>query len=307
MAFTDASLTALRVFREVAERGTLTAAAAALGYTQSAVSRQIAALERAAGAPLLERRHDGVRLTSAGHVVMRRAALVIDEMDATARELAGLPDEHGTVRIGWFTSVGAGLLPRALAALRRTHPAVTVVSREGSTPVLVRALRAGTLDLALLGSVPPFRPPDSETPALHLETLTERSLRLAVPATHPLARGEAVDVTDLRGQRWIASPSSGDESLMGVWPGLDERPEIAHTARDWLAKLHLVAAGCGLTTVPPVLMPAVPAGVRVLPVRGGPHEQRRILLARLPHPLPDPAARLADALRATVTEADGAA
>src|SRR5882757_7243435 len=84
MAFTSASLTALRVFREVAERGTLTAAAAALGYTQSAVSRQIASLERAAGTPLLERRHDGVRLTPAGQVVVRRAATVIDEVDATA-------------------------------------------------------------------------------------------------------------------------------------------------------------------------------------------------------------------------------
>jgi DNA-binding transcriptional LysR family regulator len=304
MAFTDASLTALRVFREVVERGTLTAAAAALGYTQSAVSRQIAALERAAGATLLERRHDGVRLTPAGRIVVRRAATVIDQVDATARELAGLPDEHGTVRLGWFTSAGAGLLPQALATLRRTHPAITVISREGSTPALVRALRAGTLDLALLASTPPFRPPDAETPPLELQTLTERSLLLAVPATHPLARGAFVDIADLHGQRWIASANSGEDRLMGVWPGLDERPEIAHTARDWLAKLHLVAAGCGLTTVPAVIASAVPAGVRVLPVRGGPLEQRRILLAWLRHPLPEPAARLADALRAAAVETD---
>ncbi|MCW2638331.1 MAG: putative HTH-type transcriptional regulator [Dactylosporangium sp.] len=304
MAFTDASLTALRVFREVVERGTLTAAAAALGYTQSAVSRQIAALERAAGAPLLERRHDGVRLTPAGRIVVRRAATVIDQVDATARELAGLPDEHGTVRLGWFTSAGAGLLPQALATLRRTHPAITVISREGSTPALVRALRAGTLDLALLASTPPFRPPDAETPPLELQTLTERSLLLAVPATHPLARGAFVDIADLHGQRWIASANSGEDRLMGVWPGLDERPEIAHTARDWLAKLHLVAAGCGLTTVPAVIASAVPAGVRVLPVHGGPLEQRRILLAWLRHPLPEPAARLADALRAAAVESD---
>jgi hypothetical protein len=72
-----------------------------------------------------------------------------------------------------------------------------------------------------------------------------------------------------------------------VWPGLGERPDIAHAARDWLAKLHLVAAGCGITTVPAALGPAVPPGVRILPVRGGPAEQRRILLARLPHPLPE--------------------
>jgi len=172
MTFSDASLTALRVFREVAERGTLTAAATALGYTQSAVSRQIASLERAAGVQLVERRHDGVRLTPAGHVVVRRAATVIDQVDATARELAGLPDEHGTVRLGWFASAGAAVVPLALAALRRTHPAITVISREASTPALARALRAGTLDLALLGSVPPFRPPDTETPPLVLQTRT---------------------------------------------------------------------------------------------------------------------------------------
>ncbi|MGW3665170.1 LysR family transcriptional regulator [Streptomyces sp. NPDC005141] len=302
MDFSDVSLVALRVFREVAERGTLTAAAGALGYTQSAVSRQIASLERAARAQLLERRRDGVRLTAAGHVVLRRAVTVLDQIDATARELAGLPAEAGTVRLGWFASAGAVLLPRAVAALRRSHPAITVSTREGSTPALVRALRAGTLDLALLASAPPFRPFDSESPPLTVRTLGERSLRLAVPATHPLAAGDSVDVADLRGQRWIAGSSVGDERLMGVWPGLDGRPVIAHTARDWLAKLHLVAEGCGLTTVPASLAPAAPAGVRILSVRGGPEERRRIVLARLPRPLPEPAARLSDALRAAAAD-----
>ncbi|MEU4519837.1 LysR family transcriptional regulator [Amycolatopsis sp. NPDC024027] len=297
MDFGDVSLVALRVFREVAERGTLTAAAAALGYTQSAVSRQIASLERVARTPVLERRPGGVRLTTAGTVVLRRAIAVLDEIDAAGRELAGLPADAGTVRLGWFPSAGAVLVPRAVAELRRTHPAVTVFTREGTTPVLVRALRAGTVDLAVLGSVPPFRPPDAETPALRLETLAERSLRLAVPAGHPLAGAGAVDVADLRGQRWIAGPSAGEETLMGVWPGLDERPEIAHTARDWLAKLSLVAAGCGLTTLPASLAGAVPPGVRVLEVRGGPSERRRVVLARLPGPLSEPAALLAEVLR----------
>jgi DNA-binding transcriptional LysR family regulator len=304
MAFADASLTALRVFREVAERGTLTAAATALGYTQSAVSRQIAALERAAGTPLLERRHDGVRLTSAGQIVVRRAAGVLDQLDAAARELAGLPGEQGTVRLGWFPTAGSDLLHRALAALRRTHPAITVLSREGGTPALVRALRAGTLDLALVASAPPFRPPDTETPALTVQILAERSLCMAVPASHPLARGEYIDVADLRGQRWIAG--SGDDRVMGVWPGLDERPEIAHTARDWLAKLHLVAAGCGITTVPGAMGAVVPPGVRVLAVRGGPGEQRRVLLAHLPRPLSDAAARVAAALREAALGTDAA-
>jgi DNA-binding transcriptional LysR family regulator len=298
MELADVSLVALRVFREVAERGTFTAAAGALGYTQSAVSRQMASLERAAGTSLVERRRSGVRLTPAGHVLLRRAATALDAVDTAARELAGRPAEAATVRLGWFPSAGGVLVPRAVAALRRAHPEITVRTREGTTPALIRSLRAGTLDLAVLASVPPFRPPDAELPPLAVRTLSERTLRLAVPATHPLAAGDTVDIADLAGERWIASPSAGEENLLGAWPGLAERPEIAHTARDWLAKLNLVAAGCGLTTLPPSLEPAVPAGIRVLSVRGGAEERRRVILAHLPHPLPEPADHVAAALTA---------
>jgi DNA-binding transcriptional LysR family regulator len=91
---------------------------------------------------------------------------------------------------------------------------------------------------------------------------------------------------------------------MGVWPGLDERPQIVHTARDWLAKLHLVAAGCGLTTIPAALHSALPPGVRILPVRGGPQEHRRILIARLPGPITEAHAVLAHALRDAAIDDD---
>ncbi|WP_312878568.1 LysR substrate-binding domain-containing protein, partial [Lentzea indica] len=104
------------------------------------------------------------------------------------------------------------------------------------------------MDVALIASSPPFRAPDDEIPALEAEILAERSLRVAVPSAHPLARNDFIDIADLRGQRWIAG--SGDQLAMGAWPGLDERPVVAHTARDWLAKLRLVAAGLGITTVP---------------------------------------------------------
>jgi DNA-binding transcriptional LysR family regulator len=304
MDFTEVSLVGLRVVREVAERGTFSAAAAALGYTQSAVSRQVAAVERAAGAAVFERRRDGVRPTAAGRVVLRHAAAALDAVDTADRELRGLPAETGTVRLGVYPSAGAVLLPRALTQLRRAHPGIAVVSRDGTTPVLVRALRAGSLDLAVLALTPPFRAPDRESPALVIDTLAERALRVAVPASHPLADQDSVDVADLRGQRWIASRASGDEPLLGVWPGLDGRPEIAHTARDWLAKLNLVAAGCGLTTVPAGLAAAAPPGVRVLPVRGGPEENRRVVVAHLPHRISDAVRRVADALHQAATDPD---
>jgi len=298
----DLTVTGLRVLREVAERGTFTAAAAALGYTQSAVSRQVAALERAAGRPLFDRRRDGVRPTPAGLALLGHAAVALDALDAAERDLRGLAAPGGAVRLGMYISAGAVLVPRALAALRRARPDIAVTTREGTTPALVRSLRAGTLDLAVLSSRPPFRPPDDEAPPLELTTLTDTTLRLAVPAASPLAAHAAVRVEDLVDQLWIASPDSGAEPLLGVWPGLAGRPRVAHTARDWLTKLRLVAAGCGITTVPMSLAPAVPAGVRLLAVEGGPVERRRTVLARAPGQ-PSPAVReLVRALHRSATE-----
>lgn len=290
------ALTGLRVLREVAERGTFTAAAATLGYTQSAVSRQVAALERTAGATLFERRSDGVRLTSAGLALLTHAVVALDEVDAAERELQGLASEGGVVRLGMFISAGAVVVPRALAALRRARPDVDVTTREGTTPALVRALRARTLDVAIVSSRPPYRPPDDEAPRLDLEVLAETTLVLAVPAGGALAGREAVGVDELAEATWIASPSGGSDPLLGVWPGLAGRPRVSHTARDWLTKLHLVAAGCGVTTVPASLSDAVPAGVRLIAVQGGPPERRRTVLARLPGPRPPSVAELARAL-----------
>ncbi|MFI6095150.1 LysR family transcriptional regulator [Lentzea sp. NPDC051213] len=290
MDLTAVPLVALRVFQEVAERGTLSSAAEALGYPQSAVSRQIAALERVVRAPLLDRQRDGVQLTDTGHVLLRHAGLVLAQLDAASRELSGLPATAGTVRLGWFTSAGGTLVPGALAALRRSHPALTVTTREGTTASLVRALRARTVDLAVLESAPPFRALDAETPALRTKVLDERELLLAVPLTHPLAHKDFVDVADLRGWAWIASPPPG----LGVWPGLDERQAVAHMARDWMAKLQLVASGAGITTVPESLSGSVPSGVQMLRVRGGSQERRRVVVAWLN--LSEPASVVVDAL-----------
>jgi DNA-binding transcriptional LysR family regulator len=293
----EPSLTGLRVLREVAERGSFTAAATELGYTQSAVSRQVAALEKAAGLKLFDRRPGGVVLTPAGLTLLQHAVVALDALAAAGRELKGLPPERGVVRLGTFPSAGALILPRALAVLRRTHPDIRVTTRETGTPALVRALRARTIDLAIVGSRPPYLPLDDQTPALECLTLAETALLLAVPAGSALGAGGVVDVRDLAGQDWIASPSSTVEPGMGVWPGVPGRPRIAHTARDWLTKLHLVAAGCGITTVPPGLADAVPAGVRLVEVQGGPAEDRRVVLARLPGPHPPAVAQIIQVLR----------
>jgi len=286
----DFSPTGLRVLREVAQAGSFSAAAANLGYTQSAVSRQVAALEAVAGRRLFDRSRTGVALTPAGARLLERAVRILAELDAARREAAGAEPDAGPVRLGAFASAVAGLVPRALAA---TDVRVTV--REGTTPQLTRALRAGTLDLALLAQQPPFRPPDGESPPLELTTLSERELVLAVPASHPFAGRKAVEVSELHGQVWVASRSDAGDSLLGAWPGLTERPDVRFVVRDWLAKLELVAAGLAITTLAPVLAGTLPADVVTVAVRGEPQEIRRLVVARRPGPLDGALARVVDA------------
>jgi DNA-binding transcriptional LysR family regulator len=186
------------------------------------------------------------------------------------------------VRLGAFPSALASVVPNALAAVAAEHPDVDINVREGTTPALVRALRSGTIDIAVLALTPPFRPLDGETPALPVETLAERELMLAVGSRHRFATRDAVDAADLEGERWVASTSDRGETLLGAWPGLAGRPRVVCTVRDWMGKLALVAAGVGITTVPAVLVPALPSGVHVVAVRGGPEELRRLALVTAP-------------------------
>ncbi|MBD0689145.1 LysR family transcriptional regulator [Streptomyces sp. CBMA123] len=278
----DISSAGLRVLRQIAESGSFTAAAARLGYTQSAVSRQAAALERTVGTALFERRPDGVRLTPAGLTLLRHAHAILDSFAAAERDLTGALPPTPPVRLGVFLSAGAAILPATLAHLAAADPRIAVTTSEGTTPALVRRLRAGTLDLAVLTSRPPHRPLDGEAPRLHVETLADTDLVIAAPSTGRFAGRTTVHVDELAHAAWIATPSSASEPLLGVWPGLPARPRIVHSARDWLTKLHLVAGGFGVTTVPSRLSPVLPPGVSLLHVEGAPPELRRVLVARLP-------------------------
>ncbi|AOR30000.1 LysR family transcriptional regulator [Streptomyces fodineus] len=291
----DFSSTALRVLRQVAESGSFTAAASQLGYTQSAISRQAAALERSAGAVLFERRFDGVHLTPAGLTLLRYARTILDSVAAAEQELAGSSSRTEVVRLGMFPSAGAVLLPGLLKRLATTGPHITVTTREGTTPRVLRALRAGSIDIAVLTSRPPHRPSDGESPRLHIETVEDTELLLGAPTTGMFAGRTAVHVDELVDAPWISTPSSGAEPQLGVWPGLPGRPRIVHHTSDWLTKLQLVADGFGVTTVPARMSAVLPNGVSLLRVDGVPPEIRRVLVARLPG---RPAPAIATVIRA---------
>ena len=119
-----------------------------------------------------------------------------------------------------------------------------------------------------------------------------------MPAAHPLAGAHAVEVERLEGQVWVASRSDAGDALLGVWPGLAERPNVRYVVRDWLAKLQIVAAGLAITTLAPIALDVLPDGIKVVAVRGELQETWRVVLARRPGPLDASATHVADALHA---------
>ncbi|MDQ6821672.1 MAG: LysR family transcriptional regulator [Actinomycetota bacterium] len=279
----DYSFGDLRVLRAVAARRSFTAAAAELGYTQSAISKRVAALERTTGHTLAIRERTGVRLTRAGEVLLGHAATALDAIEEAERELDGADAIRvRPVRLGAFASAAAGVVPGALRRLACDQPDIVVSLREGTSAVLTRALRGGNLDIALLAGVPPHPPPDDSKPALEVEILAEGPLRIAVGATHRLAGRSRVHAAELTGERWVVARSEGQERLLGVWPDSAGRPNAPYIARDWLTKLALVASGVAITTIPDVLVPALPPDVQHVSVDGVGAERRRLLLVRTP-------------------------
>ncbi|NBH08458.1 LysR substrate-binding domain-containing protein, partial [Amycolatopsis sp. SID8362] len=138
-----------------------------------------------------------------------------------------------------------------------------------------------------------------ESPRLHLTTVQDVGLVVAAAATGGFAGRTSVHVDELVDMPWIATPASNTEPQLGVWPGLPGRPRVVHSARDWLTKLHLVARGLGVTTMPEGLLPVAPPGVLALRVEGAPPEVRRVFVARLPGAAAPAIAAVTQAITAT--------
>lgn len=268
----ELTLVGLRVVHEVAAQGSFTAAADALGYTQSAVSRQVAAMERAAGAPLFERLARGVRPTAAGRILVRHAAVALERTDTAMLELHGLQDRlEGRMALGAFPTALGVLVPRALAALRREHPGIVVTLREGLTPTHLRRVRAGRLGVGVV-ALDPEEVEDAGD--LRVDLLVRGRTLVAVPHGHRLAGRGRVPEDELEGESWIVGAGGAGDPLFTTWPGLREAPRVAFAVRDWPARLGLVAAGLGISIVPSLAAASVPAGVALVEVDGTPEGRR---------------------------------
>jgi DNA-binding transcriptional LysR family regulator len=297
----ELNLTGLRVLREVASLGSFTAASKTLGYTQSAVSRQVAGLEDAAGTPLFERAARGVRLTDAGEALLRRAGRVLDEVDAAQRELEGISERAGgRLRVGAFPTAVAALVPRALAGLRGRQPAVRPSLREGGTPTQLKRVVSGTVDVAVIGALPGARP--TRDRRIALEHLIDDPLLLAVGRDHPLARRRTVDLDDLAEESWIAATPKASDTMIGAWQWADWRPRVALIARDWTAKLGLVAGGLGVTLVPGLAGDAVRPDVSLVRIRSERPASREVSIATRAGVDARAAAAFAELLHETASE-----
>lgn len=283
----DFSVASLRVVREVVDRGSFTDAARRLGYTQSAVSRQVAVAEGVAGRPLFERGPRGVRPTDAGRLVARHAEVMLGEIEAVRTALTGIGRGMvGRLRVGGVSTAMAAVVPQAIAAFSAAEPGVRVSVREGSSEQLLRAVGARRAECVVVTGGDTRRG----------ESLFEDPLLIAVPRRHRLAGTASVKPAELAGERWIAGSTDVSTSLLGAWATPGTASEIAYVARDWTAKLGLVAAGRGITVVPGMLVSALPTSVEVVRIDHPAATRTTWLVLRAEH---GAAARFGEALRDT--------
>src|SRR5215216_6044636 len=269
----------MRVLREVAERGTIAATARALAFTPSAVSQQLAALEREAGVALLDRQGGRVRLTEAGRRLVARTEAILAQLEAASAELAAAADVTGDVHVAAFPSAERALLAPAVALLGRRHPDVRVRTTELEPEASLPALRLGDVDLAISHEdVSRPAPPD---PRLERVDLLEDPLRVALPRGHPAAAG-AVPLARLANERWVATPrgTACRAILEHACGKVGFAPEVPFHANDFGVLAAYVAAGLGVAMVPELALGAFGDGVVVRPVADVPVERRIYVSAR---------------------------
>lgn len=276
----ELTLTGMRVVYEVGTRGSFTAAARALGYTQSGVSRQVGLVEQALGVELFERLSRGVRPTARGEVLIRDAKSILERVDSAMLELEELSQPLSErLVLGAFPTALAALVPRALAKLRAEHPALEVRISEGGTEAQLRRLRAGRTAIAVIAVGFGL---DYDLGDLEVDLLLHGTPRLIVSAEHRFAERSWVNVAELRDEAWIVGEADRSGPQFGTWPTLDGQLTVAHSLRDWTARLGLVAAGLGIAVIPSLFVPALPSGVRAVRVDDPRPFRRDVLAVTLP-------------------------
>jgi DNA-binding transcriptional LysR family regulator len=254
----------LQVLCEVIAKGSFSAAAEELSYTQSAVSQSIARLEAETGATLVVRDRRGARPTAAGSALVEHAELIFAQVEAAEVELAAvLGLRAGRLRVASFPSAGATLMPLAVARFRERHPGVALTLAEGEPEEIAPRLRAGEFDLALLFEFPGVRERPGD--GLRSISLLEDPMYVALPAEHRLASKHALELSDLREQQWVQTSASSPCARHVVRSCLAAgfEPDVAFESDDYETIQGLVAAGVGVALIPRLALTHVHPGIVV--------------------------------------------
>jgi DNA-binding transcriptional LysR family regulator len=274
----------LRVLRAIGETGSFSAAAGELDYTQPAVSKIVASLEREMGTVLVDRETRPIRLTDAGAALARHADEVFERLltaEAEVQAIARL--DSGTLSVGVFSSAGAAFFVDALRELRAKHPAIHVSITEGMPSALVDMLREGDLDLAIVFDFPQAGEDRGE--GLEVHHLLDDPFDLVVPADHTLAGAKEVAYADLAEQDWLLPDFGPDSPSMKLLrrgcAAAGFEPRIVFRVNDCDMTLAMVAAGEGISALPRLILPRNHAGIRTRPFADR-APIRRITAVRLP-------------------------
>jgi DNA-binding transcriptional LysR family regulator len=247
----------LRVLTEVARRGSFSAAADALSYTQSAVSQQVATLEAEAGTTLLERQARGVRLTAAGQALVEHAEGILARLEAAEEELSAIAGlRAGKLRMASFPTAGATLMPLAIATFRSSYPDIELTLAEGEPQEIAPRLRAGEFDLALLFE---FERPDAGMDGLTRVELLQDPMYLALPREHALAAKDGLRLKDLHREAWVQTSRDSPcaRHVVRSCHAAGFEPNVAFESDDYQTVQGLVAAGVGVALIPELALSVV--------------------------------------------------
>ncbi|MEV5630342.1 LysR family transcriptional regulator [Micromonospora tulbaghiae] len=277
----------LEVFRTVARHGSITTAARALSFTQSAVSRQIAALEADIGARLFDRLPRGVALTEEGRELLPHAEAVLDRLAAARRNLDDLRGlGRGRLRVGAFPTAVAALVPRAMASFRSACPEISLSLVEGVTPRLLERLLAEEADVAVVSTSPTG---ELDRERFDLRHLLDERLLVAVARDHRLARRRSVRLADLAQEAFVVGSATAENSLLRASLPSGFSPRIDIVAAEWTGKLGCVAAGLGVALVPALAVRGTPPDIALLRLHPDDESVRRIFAATVRGRTPSPA------------------
>ena len=274
----------LRVLQAVSETGSFSAAAAQLDYTQPAVSKIIATLERQLGTTLVDRGLRPLRLTEAGSALARRASAAFEQIAAAELEVDAIANlSAGRLRLGTFSSAGAAMVVAALRVFRKAHPAVDVsITEIGMPSALARSLRRGDLDLGVSFDYPELG--DTFGDDLDSVYLLDDPFDVVVPCGHRLEGSSTIRFADLSKESWLLGDFGAESPSFRM---IDRRcreagfePTVAYRVNDCQMAQALVAAEEGIALLPRLMLRAANPGVAIRPLDADP-PSRRVVSLRL--------------------------